>query len=260
MITEYPLTKANRINLAKAFRNVPRVDISIECVLEAQMGNAFVDNTEAPSAFKIMVGPFFYFAGDATSEGGQAMLKDIRPYNLFMSSSAGWIEECRKLYGERLIAFDRYSFSSVNLSLATLQQFCQDSVHDIKQMDLALLGKVWEREHFIDISDFESPSDFMERGIGYYAEKGGEIIGAAYASLVCNQGIEISLFVSDDHRRQGVATALAANLVRWCLENNMDAHWDAANPESCRLAERLGYISTGKYQAYYLKPQTSSEP
>lgn len=145
MITEYPLTKANRINLAKAFRNVPRVDISIDCVLEAQMGNAFVDNMESPSAFKIMVGPFFYFAGDATSEGGQAMLKDIRPYNLFMSSSAGWIEECRKLYGERLVAFDRYSFSSENLSLATLQQFCQNSVHDIKQMDLALLGKVWGR-------------------------------------------------------------------------------------------------------------------
>lgn len=99
----------------------------------------------------------------------------------------------------------------------------------------------------------------MERGIGYYAEKSGEIIGAAYASLACNQGIEISLFVSDDHRRQGVATALAAHLVRWCLENNMEAHWDAANSEFCRLAERLGYISTGKYQAYYLKPQTSSD-
>lgn len=254
MITEYPLTKANRINLAKAFRDVPRVDISIECVLEAQMGKAFVDNMECPSAFKIMVGPFFYFAGNASSEGGQAMLKDIKPYNLLMSSSAGWVEECRKLYGERLIAFERYSFSSEKLSLATLHQLCQSSVHNIKKMDITLLEKIWGQDHFIDISDFDSPSDFMERGIGYYAEKSGEIIGAAYASLVCNQGIEISLFVSDDHRRQGVATALAANLVRWCLENNVDAHWDAANPESCRLAEKLGYISTGKYQAYYLRP------
>lgn len=104
------------------------------------MGNAFVDNTEAPSAFKSWT--VFLFAGDALGEGGQAMLKDIRPYNLFMSSSAGWIEECRKLYGERLIAFDRYSFSSENLSLATLQQFCQNSIHYIKQMDIALLEGV----------------------------------------------------------------------------------------------------------------------
>ncbi|MBE0670194.1 MAG: GNAT family N-acetyltransferase, partial [Anaerolineales bacterium] len=124
----------------------------------------------------------------------------------------------------------------------------------IKQMDITLLERVQGQDHFIDISDFDSSSDFMGRGIGYYAEKTGEVIGAAYSSLVCNQGIEISLFVLDDHRRQGIATALSANLVRWCLENNMDAHWDAANPESCRLAEKLGYISTGTYQAYYLKP------
>lgn len=254
MITEYPLTKANRINLAKAFRNVSRVDLSIECVLEAHMGKAFVGNAETPSAYKIQLGPFFYFAGNAFGEGGQAMLKDIKPYNLFMSSSAGWVEEGRKLYGERLVAFDRYSFSSKNLSLENLRQLCQNSVHNIKQMDVALLEKVWGQEHFVDISDFDSPLDFMERGIGYYAEKNGEVIGAAYSSLVCNQGIEISLFVSEDHRRQGVAIVLAANLVKWCLENNMDAHWDAANPESCKLAEKLGYIPTGTYQAYYLKP------
>lgn len=201
-----------------------------------------------------MIGPFFYLAGDAFGEGGQAMLKDIKPYNLFMSSSAGWVEECRKLYGKRLITFERYSFSSANLSLENLQQLCQSSVHNIKQMDIALLEKVCGQDHFIDISDFDSSSDFIGRGIGYYAEKNGEVIGAAYSSLVCNQGIEISLFVSDDHRRQGVATVLAAHLARWCLENNMDAHWDAANPESCKLAEKLGYIPTGTYQAYYLEP------
>lgn len=255
MSTEYPLTKINRINLAKAFRNVPRVDISIECVLENQMGKAYVDNVEDPSAYKIMVGPFFYLAGDVLGEGGQVMLKEIEPYNLFMASSVGWVEEAKKLYGERLISFERYSFSSVNLSYKNLQWLCQSSAHEIKKIDMTLLEKVWGHDHFIDISDFDSPSDFMGRGIGYYAEKNGEVIGAAYSSLVCNQGIEISLFVSEHHRRQGIATALSANLVRWCLENKVDAHWDAANPESCRLAEKLGYISAGTYQAYYLKPE-----
>jgi hypothetical protein len=50
-----------------------------------------------------------------------------------------------------------------------------------------------------------------------------------------------------------MATTLAACLIQWCLENNMEPHWDAANPESCKLAEKLGYISKGKYQAYYLE-------
>ena len=80
------------------------------------------------------------------------MLKDIKPYNLFMSSSAGWVEECRKLYGERLVAFERYSFSSEKLSLEHLKRLCQSSAHDIKQMDSALLEKVWRQDHFTFIT------------------------------------------------------------------------------------------------------------
>jgi GNAT superfamily N-acetyltransferase len=255
MIPEYPLTKSNRLQLARAFRNVPRVDISFECTIEGQMGKAYVDDLQNPSAYRIQNGPFFYFAGDATSAGGQEMLRDIKPFTLFMPSSAGWFEEGKKIYGERLIKFDRYSFSSECLSIERLENFCQESkfARDVKRMDTALITQVWGRDHFIDVSDFDSPDDFVQRGIGYCVERNGRILGAAYSSLVCGIGIEISIFVLDDYRRQGVATTLTAHLVKWCLENNMDPHWDAANPESCKLAEKLGYILTGKYQAYYLE-------
>jgi hypothetical protein len=40
------------------------------------------------------------------------------------------------------------------------------------------------------------------------------------------------------------------------MRNNAEAHWDAANPQSCKLAEKLGYIQTGEYQAYYLGGET----
>ncbi len=38
MITEYPLTKPNRVKLARAFKHVPRVDLSIQCAIEGLMG------------------------------------------------------------------------------------------------------------------------------------------------------------------------------------------------------------------------------
>lgn len=255
MNTEYPLTKANRIQLGQAFRNVPRVDISIECVLEDQMGLAFVDNVERPAAYLIRIGPFHYFTGDANSSGGQEILREFPPYSLFMSASTGWAEAFKEFYGERFIAIERYSFSSQRLSVRDLEKICQASkfAREVKQMDIALLERLEGKDSFIDVSDFESPVDFVKRGIGFYLEKDGKVIGAAYSSLVCSIGIEISLFVEEDYRRQGVATVLSANLVHWCLEHNMDAHWDAANPESCKLAEKLGYVSTGTYQAYYLK-------
>lgn len=257
MITEYPLTKSNRIRLAQVFRNVPRVDISIECVLEDQMGFAYVDNAEQPSAYLIRIGPFHYFAGDVSGAGAQEMLKGFPPYNLFMSASAGWAEAFKGFYGERFITIERYSFSSDNLSLEHVTKLCQASkfAQEVKQMDVALLERLKGKDHFIDVSDFESSADFEERGIGFYLEKDGEVVGAAYSSLVCSTGIEVSLFVEEAYRRQGVATVLSANLIRWCLEHNLDAHWDAANPESCKLAEKLGYTSAGSYQAYYLKGQ-----
>lgn len=254
MIIEYPLTKVNRIQLARAFRNVPRVDISIECVLEDQMGKAYVEDLDNPSVFQIQIGPFHYFAGDAAAKGAHEMLASFKPYDLFMSASEGWLDAVQRMYGERCVGFDRYSFSSEHLSLERIQMLAQDnrSAAEVKRFDSALLDKTREKDHFIDISDFEFPADFLQRGIGYYAEKDGNVIGAAYSSLVCSTGIEISLFVVEEYRRQGVATALSAHLLQWCLQNNMDAHWDAANPESCKLAEKLGYIPTGRYRAYYL--------
>jgi GNAT superfamily N-acetyltransferase len=255
MIAEYPLTKANRIQLARAFRDVPRVDLSIGCIIEGQMGKAYVDDIQNPSAYKIQTGPFFYFAGDVAGAGGQEMLRSIQPWTLFMPSSAGWLEAGKRMHGEKLLGFERYSFSPECLSLENLSKLSFQTAFskDVKQIDLALATQVWGQDHFVDISDFESPSDFVQRGIGYYVERNGRILGTAYSSLVCSQGIEVSIFISEDYRRQGMATTLAAHLLKWCLENKMEPHWDAANPESCKLAERLGYTTKGKYQAYYLE-------
>lgn len=256
MIVQYPLTKANRIRLARAFRDVPRVDISIECVLEDQMGAAYVDEMQNPSAYMIRIGPFHYFAGEAISSGGLEMVQGFQPYNLFMSASNGWVDVFKRQYGERFIEIERYSFSTERMSIEHVRQLCQSSAFakDVKRMNVALVERVSGQEHFIDVSDFESPADFEERGIGFYVEEDGKIIGAAYSSLVCSSSIEVSLFVEEEFRRRGIATVLSANLVCWCLEHGMDAHWDAANLESCKLAEKLGYESVGSYQAYYLKP------
>ncbi len=41
-IIEFPLTKSNRFRLVQAFRNVPRLEMSIEPVIEGQMLGADV--------------------------------------------------------------------------------------------------------------------------------------------------------------------------------------------------------------------------
>lgn len=79
-MTEYlPLNRANRILIARAFSRVPRVDMSIDCVIEDQMGQALVDNVHTPTVFKLEVGSFVYFAGSAATDAGRALLGSLRP-------------------------------------------------------------------------------------------------------------------------------------------------------------------------------------
>ena len=259
MIVEYPLDKANRIKLGAAFRPVPRVDLSIDCAIEGQMGQAFVDDLHHPSVFKIRVGPFIYFAGDPTGPAGREMIGNISPEELVMPSAPGWIEAAKAVYGIMLQEFDRYRFSAEKLSIDLLNQLYQASPfqRQIRQMDAAFAARFWDRQHFIDLSQYDSPEDFIRRGIGYYLQVRQRLVGAAYASLACSRGIEVSVYIEDDYRRRGIATGLASHLVLWSLNHNLEPHWDAANPESCRLALKLGYTPAGTYSAYYLSKGSS---
>ena len=116
MSHELQLTKANRLQLARAFRHNPRVDYSIDCVIEGQMGRAYTDDLSNPTAYRITIGPFWYFAGDANSPGGRALLSEWPPYNLLMPSPPEWAAAAKAMFGERLVAFPRYSFAAGDLS------------------------------------------------------------------------------------------------------------------------------------------------
>jgi hypothetical protein len=257
MDTELELNKANRLKLAKAFKHNPRVDCSIECVIEGQMGRAFVNNLSTPTAYRITVGPFWYFAGDVHGAGGQQMLKGFPAYNLFMPSPSDWLDVAQMMYSNRLKPFARYSFSTSELSLERVFDIYENSKHreNIIPIDSGLATRLAEKpDSYFEISDFDSAQDFIQRGLGYAALDGNTVMGVAYSSLVCSSGIEVSIYVEEPYRRQGVATALGSRLVLESLRQNLRPNWDAANPESCKLAKKLGYIFTGSYDAYYYLP------
>jgi GNAT superfamily N-acetyltransferase len=251
-LIELPLTRANRISLARAFRDVRRVDLSVECAIEGQMGKAYVDDAEHPAAFAIEQSGFFcYLAGDPHAKGGGELVKTLSSPKLLMPSAPGWIELAREVHGDKLKKLTRYSFSSHRLSLEHLEGLLARSrfKDSLRRIDPTMAR---HPGGLVDISAFDSAEDFAERGIGYCLLDGDTMTGAAYSSLVCSQGIEISLYVLPDYRMRGVGTALAASLLRWCLEHHMDPHWDAANPESCGLAGKLGYVPDGTYEAHFL--------
>jgi len=248
------LNKVNRLRLARAFRHNPRVDYSLDCVIEGQMGQAVADDAEPPRAYRVSVGPFWYFAGDAESPGGQALVAELPPYCLLMPSPPAWIEAAQRACP--LVTNTRYSFSTERLSEAHLTQLWAASpwCEQVAAADAALLARFAGRpDNCVDIGDFESPADFEARGLGFVALDGDRMMGAAYSSLVCSRGIEVSLYVDEPYRRRGVATAVSARLLLECLRQGLRPNWDAANEESCRLAQKLGFEPAGAYDAYFYR-------
>jgi GNAT superfamily N-acetyltransferase len=254
LATDYPLTKANRIRLAQAFRDVPRVDIAIDACLEGQMGQAMADDGAHPQAFAIRVGPFCYLAGASDDDAGATLLRGLALPMMVMASGAGWIEAVKSTFGTRVKTYERYSFSSHALSrdhLETLQAGSPWRDH-VERIDLALATDAWSHPGVVDIASYDSPDDFVERGIGFCLVDAGECVAAAYSSIVCTTGIEVSLFVEQARRRQGIATALSAALLGECLNRGLHPNWDAANDPSYGLALKLGYVPTGSYVEHYV--------
>lgn len=250
----YPLTEPNRNRLAEAFRAVPRHDLTFCCVLEGSMGRAWVDNPEAPRVFRVQTGPFIYLAGEAQSEAGRALIASLGADVLLMPSAPGWLQAIQAHFGSRLEAMPRFSFSAASVSPAHLRALLATNRYADRVLPLsqAEAEAVWGIDHFMDLSDYASPADFAQRGLGYSVGSPGEMLGAAWASLVCSRGIEVSLYVKRAHRGRGLATAVASRLLLACLERGLEPHWDAANFESARLATKLGYTPAGQYEAHYL--------
>ena len=217
------------------------------------MGRAYVDDPERPAAWRVTIGPFWYFAGEADSPGGRALMAEFPAYNLLMPSPPAWVALAKETFGDRLVSFPRYSFAADQLSEAHLAALLDGSPHrdHVRRVDADLLARP---DNFVEIEDFESPADFLERGIGYTLLEDGKLAGAAYSSLVCSRGIEVSLFVDEPYRRRGVATAISAALLLECVRRGLRPNWDAANTESCALAEKLGLTPDGTYESYYYTP------
>jgi GNAT superfamily N-acetyltransferase len=253
MSHELPLTKPNRLHLAEAFRHNPRVDYSLDCAVEDQMGRAFVDDHQQPTAWRVTIGPFWYFAGDAEGPGGRELMGELPPYNLLMPSPPAWVALAQETFGDKLVRFPRYSFTTEQLSAAYLAALLDASPHrdHVRRVDEALLARP---DNYVEIEDFDSPADFLARGVGYTMLEGDQLVGAAYSSLVCSRGIEVSLFVAEPFRRRGIATALSAALLLECVQRGRRPNWDAANLESCALAEKLGLTPAGSYDSFYYTP------
>jgi len=97
---------------------------------------------------------------------------------------------------------------------------------------------------------WETQEDFYNKGYGYAAIEGFEIIGVCYSSFVTKEKHAIGVETLPQHHKRGVGTSLAALVAKDIAQNGFDSYWDCSlsNEASKKIALRLGFQQTHQYQ------------
>ncbi len=101
-------------------------------------------------------------------------------------------------------------------------------------------------------NSWHSQEDFLKLSKCYVALQGNKIVGIILGSARFSNFISVDIEVLEEHRKQGIATALTANFVNACVLLGCIVQWDCveSNVKSQAVAEKCGF-QLFKKRPYY---------
>ena len=219
---------------------------------------AWVDQKDKPDTAIILAADFCYLLGKVkhSTELGDLLMEHAK-YKIISAEGPEWIEFLDRDMKDKIYSFKRYAIQREReiFDPNKLKQYIQhlSSEYRIVRIDEEAFWKIVNIPWTADgCCFFKSPGDFAENGLGYIICKDGEIVCIASSYVAYGDRIAITIGTLEEHRRKGLAAACASRLILECLERNIYPEWEAANPESVALAEKLGYHYDKEYDVYSL--------
>lgn len=235
-----------------------KIDVPLLACIEGKMGRAWVDNKVNPTIAIVVVADFCYLLGSITSNEHEILIKELLDKcrgKVIVLDDPSWLSIIERFYPSNIKRFNRYSIKKetdvfqrniLNDYIATAE-----AEFKLEKIDEPIYFKVLADRFMEDCcSNYSSFDEFSKHGIGYAIVHNGEIISAASSYSYCEGSIEITIGTKHEYRRKGLALAVASRLIVDCIERNIYPRWDAANLESVRLAEKLGYHFDKAYEVY----------
>jgi GNAT superfamily N-acetyltransferase len=250
------LDSDNRVSLRRLFERYPCLHGSVAAVLEGGMGKVFADSRGEPQV-ALAVLDFHFPAGDPQNENAAPLLQLLHPGDVVIPPAPAWQHLVAATYPGELTVYPREAFRAEEFDEDKLRRFCQALPPGF---ELRQVGLEEVRQFAADLDpalayNFRSHEEFITRGVGLGILHHGTFVSGASSAAVGGGKLEIEIQTHPQFRRRGLARAVAAALILYCLEHRLEPCWDAANEPSAVLARQLGFRSTGKYEAYRLKPQ-----
>lgn len=116
-----------------------------------------------------------------------------------------------------------------------------------------------DKKHRDWVSQYPDYESYKTLGLGVVILKDGEPVSGASSYSSYRNGIEIQIDTREDFRRKGLASSCAAALILECTKRGLYPSWDAQNPGSVALAEKLGYHFDYEYEVYEIQKPSGSE-
>ena len=249
--------KKQNLHLLKPLFDKNKPNFLIDTVLEGHMGSAFSDNKTKPSAARLEYADVVILGGNPNHPTAKQVIADLPKEKGIIAPPDGWPQLLKDLYQDKLISVTRQSFSNEDLELNHLNRL-QESLPEgfiIKRINIELAQQIYNDKNLISedhVHNFDSPQDFIERGIGFCVLHNERIVAGASSYAICNKGIAVQVNSHPDFRGKGLATAVSATLLAHCLKQNIIPEWDAGNEISVKLAKKLGYTPTDTYEVFVI--------
>jgi len=231
-----------------------REDSMIRTCLQGLMDSRiYVTDPDRPRSAMAYLADFAFFAGEPDRalaafrpSGGCCLVPPDEAWAKLIEETRPEAERWTRYAIRKDAAFDRAKLQRLAAALP--------AGYALRRIDGELYEKCLENELFMDgVSHFASREEYLSLGRGFAILKAGEIVCMASSYTVYGEGIEIEIDTAETERRKGLATVAGAALILDCLDDGLYPNWDAANMDSVRLAEKLGYAFSHAYPCYWVK-------
>jgi len=250
----YSINKSEREILFPLFKE-NRYDIVVmKSILEGHSGEAYSDSKTNPTVSRLDSGAYTIFGGNPNSVAAIELIRKA-PINVVTPENKAWEQLLYNEFEGRISYQPFYKFSSNCLNKENLLQLATniDSEYKVLRIDRELAYQL-----SIDISNnyffehFRSIDDFLTRGIGFCVKYKSKIVSAATSMAASEKMINIEIETHIKFRNRNLGTAVSAKLLLYCLENDVESQWLAANDFSEKLALKLGYVKDEFYKTFLI--------
>ena len=248
----------NRDVLVPLFKENRYDTVLMNCVLEGYFGVAYANSVTSPSVARLDSGAFTILGGDPNTPAVTALFRH-NPIYYVTPENSEWRRVLRAEFVDRLSTLLFTEFSAQSLDVNHLALLIQNLPVDfvlikIDELRAEQLPSELNNEYFFE--NFKSIEDFLKRGIGYCVLHKNRIVSAATSMAMCKGAIDIEIETAAEFQRRGLGTSVGAQLVLDCLKNDIEPKWLAANIESEKLAQKLGYVKSDTYETFEIKHET----